>query len=68
MGLNWGGVVYPWASARVIATIVIGALALIAFVLWECLMKLKEPLVPMWVFQNRGWLAATIISGLGASI
>lgn len=68
MGLNWGGVVYPWASGRVIATIVVGAISLVAFGLWETFMKLKEPLVPIWVFRNRGWFAATIISGLGASI
>jgi hypothetical protein len=68
MGLNWGGSVWPWASAHVIATIVVGFVALCVFVLWESFGKLKEPLVPMHLFRNRGWNAATIVSGLGASI
>jgi hypothetical protein len=31
-------------------------------------MHLKEPLVPMHLFQNQAWNAATIVSGLGASV
>lgn len=68
MGLNWGGSVWPWSSAHVIATIVVGFVALCLFVLWESFGKLKDPLVPMHLFRNRGWNAATIVSGLGASI
>jgi hypothetical protein len=34
IGLAWGEGTYPWNSAHVIATIVIGAVALIAFVLY----------------------------------
>lgn len=54
IGLSWGGSVYPWTSSHVIATIVVSGLALIAFVLYECYMPLKEPLVPMYLFANRG--------------
>jgi hypothetical protein len=68
LGLNWGGGVHPWASAQVIASIVVGFLALVAFVLWESFKKLKEPLMPMDLFTNRGWNAATIVSGVGASM
>ena len=68
MGLNWGGTVYPWNSSYVIATIVVGFVSLVAFVLWECFMPLREPLVPMVLFRNRAWNAATIVSGLGASV
>jgi hypothetical protein len=68
MGLNWGGSVYPWASAHVIATIVVGFVALCIFVVWESFAKLKEPLVPMHLFKNGAWNAATLVSGLGASI
>lgn len=68
MGLNWGGTVYPWKSAHVIATIVAGFIGLVVFVLWESFMNLKEPLVPMHLFKNHGWNAATILSGLGASV
>ena len=68
MGLNWGGTVYPWGSANVIATIVAGAAGLAAFFLWESFADLKEPLVPMELFKNVPWTAATILSGLGASV
>ena len=34
IGLAWGGSVYPWKSANVIATIDVGAVALIVFVLY----------------------------------
>lgn len=68
MGLNWGGSVYPWASASVIATIVVGFIALVAFVLWECFMDLEEPLVPMSIFSNYSWNASVLLTGLGASV
>ena len=68
MGLNWGGSVYAWKSGHVIGTIVAGFVGLVIFVLYESFAKLKEPLVPMHLFRNRGWNAATILSGLGASV
>ena len=34
IGLSWGSGTYPWKSAHVIATIVVGAVALIVFVLY----------------------------------
>jgi len=68
MGLNWGGAVYEWKSAHVIGTIVVGAVALIVFSLWEGFMSLEEPLVPLYLFQNRGWNASTILSSVAASM
>ena len=68
MGLNWGGFVYPWSSAHVKASIVIGFMSLVAFGLWETLMKLKEPLVLVYVFKRIPWFAATIVSGICAAI
>ena len=68
MGLNWGGGMHPWASVNVIATVVIGFVGLVLFVLWESFKKLKEPLMPMNLFTNRGWNAATVVSGVGASM
>jgi hypothetical protein len=68
MGLNWGGSTNPWKSAHVIATIILGVVGLILFVLWDTFMKLKEPFVPMHLFRNTPWIAATVVSGLCASI
>ena len=42
MGLSWGGTVHPWKSAHVIATVVIGFILLVAFVLYEVYVPLKE--------------------------
>jgi phosphoglycerol transferase MdoB-like AlkP superfamily enzyme len=55
MGVSWGGQLYPWKSAHVIATIVVGFLTLVVFTLYEALMPLKEPLVPMYLFKNLQW-------------
>lgn len=32
MGLSWGGTLYPWKSAHVIATVVVGFTTLVIFV------------------------------------
>lgn len=34
LGLSWGGELYSWDSVNVIATLVIGAVTIIAFVCW----------------------------------
>lgn len=34
LGLSWGGNLYPWKSARVISTIVVGSVTLIVFGLY----------------------------------
>lgn len=57
MGLSWGGSVYPWNSAHVIGTMVVGFASCVLFVLWESMANLKEPLVPMHLFKNGGKLA-----------
>jgi hypothetical protein len=33
-GLSWGGQIYPWASAHTLATLLIGAVLLVAFFVW----------------------------------
>ncbi|KAH3918753.1 hypothetical protein HBH56_024320 [Parastagonospora nodorum] len=68
MGLNWGGSVYAWSSGYVIGTIVAGLVALVCFVLYECYVDLKEPLVPMHIFSNYSWNASVVLTGLGASV
>lgn len=68
LGLSWGGQQYPWKSAEVIATLVIGGVTMIAFALWETYAKLKEPLLPMHLFINLGWVVSCVLLGLGASI
>lgn len=68
LGLSWGGAVYPWNHAGPIAGITIGGVTLIAFVLWEIFAPIKEPLVPMHLFKDVGWVSAVILLGLGAGV
>ena len=34
IGLSWGGVIYPWKSARTLSTLLIGLALIIGFFLW----------------------------------
>ena len=67
MGVSWGGTLHPWDSAHTISAITIGAVLLIAFFVYEVLMPLKEPLLPPYLFRNRGWVVSVILWSLGAS-
>lgn len=68
MGISWGGSVYPWKSAHVIATIVVGFVCLVCFFLYETYGNLKEPLLPMHLFANSGWSVSIFLWGIGASV
>ncbi|ORY09230.1 fungal trichothecene efflux pump [Clohesyomyces aquaticus] len=57
MGISWGGGLYPWNSPHVIATIVVGAVCLIAFGFWEGFGNTRYPLMPMKFFRNRGFIS-----------
>ncbi|RHZ47397.1 putative MFS drug transporter [Aspergillus thermomutatus] len=52
LGLNWGGGEYAWASAHVVATLVVGVVVCVAFVLWQW-KGAAYPLVPMHIFRSR---------------
>lgn len=52
LGLTWGGGEYPWQSANVIATLVVGFAVCVAFVLWQW-KGTSVPLVPMRIFTSR---------------
>lgn len=45
LGLTWGGGEYPWDSAHVIATLVVGFAVCVAFVVWQWKGP-RFPLVP----------------------
>jgi hypothetical protein len=68
MGVSWGGQLYPWKSAHVIATIVIGFLTLVVFTLYEALAPLNEPLVPMYLFKDLRWVATMMMVAMGATV
>ncbi|KAK3290228.1 major facilitator superfamily domain-containing protein [Chaetomium fimeti] len=52
LGLTWGGGEYPWESAHVVATLVIGLVVCAAFVLWQWKGP-RYPLVPLHIFKSR---------------
>ncbi|KAH0837653.1 siderophore iron transporter [Fonsecaea pedrosoi] len=61
LGLQWGGSHYPWKSARVICTIVIGGLGLVGFGLWESLAIPKIPLISLELMRMvRGFVTPAI--------
>lgn len=64
MALSWGGTVYPWRSGHVIATMVVGGLSLIAFAICQIYFPGPEPLVPIHLFKNFGWVASAVVLGI----
>lgn len=68
LGLSWGGTEYPWNSAAVIASIVLGFTTLAAFGLWEAYASLKQPLLPMHLFRDRDWVVGMLLLSFGASV
>lgn len=68
VGLSSGGSLYPWSDPKVIAPLVIGFLCLVGLFVYETMMDLKEPLIPMHFFKNRGWVASMLSLSLAASV
>ncbi|KAF2104228.1 TRI12-domain-containing protein [Rhizodiscina lignyota] len=72
MGISWGGVIYPWKSAAVISSTVLGGVCLIVLFIYEGFDDLKYPAIPVKFFANRGfisldvtyagWLSSTVAS------
>lgn len=52
VSINFGGRQYPWDSAPVIATMVVGLAILVFFGLYECYTDLKYPLFPPKLFRK----------------
>jgi hypothetical protein len=56
LGLNFGGVTFPWDSAKVIALINVGTCMNCAFVYSEAKLA-RYPLMPIRVFKDRSSVA-----------
>ncbi|KAL5536448.1 hypothetical protein ACEPAF_270 [Sanghuangporus sanghuang] len=57
LALTWGGIEFPWSSAKVLVPLILGLAGLVAFVIYEA--KVPEaPLVPLRILAHR-----TSISG-----
>ena len=51
IALTWGGVEYPWGSARIISMFAFSAVMIPLFIVIEG--RAEEPIIPMWLFKNR---------------
>jgi hypothetical protein len=59
-----GGGIYPWVSAHVLATIIVGAFGIVAFILYTLFVPLKDPFLPLHLFRNGQWdILQGIIAG-----
>jgi hypothetical protein len=47
---------------------VVGILLIFALALYEIFVPHKEPLIPVHLFKNKGWVAANLLLGFGASV
>ncbi|GAW22636.1 hypothetical protein ANO14919_121780 [Xylariales sp. No.14919] len=60
LGLVFGGVVFPWGSANVIAPISIGVVGWFAFHVYEFICR--YPMIPGYLFTNRTSAAGSLMS------
>lgn len=61
LGLNFGGAVFAWDSAKVLALICVGIVMLGAFIYSEAKVA-RYPLIPLSVFRDKSNIAAFLVS------
>lgn len=61
LGLNFGGSIFPWDSAKVIALLVVGGLMIFAFIYSEVKVS-RYPLIPMGLFKSKTNVAALVVT------
>ncbi|WP_203674468.1 MULTISPECIES: MDR family MFS transporter [unclassified Streptomyces] len=59
---TWGGTQYGWASAQIIGLLVLGVVAIAAFIWAET--RAKEPVMPLHIFRNRNFSLISLIGFL----
>jgi len=63
LGISWGGPAEPWSSPRILGLLLSGAVAIIAFILYEVFLPPVQPIVPMRFFRDiRGFTCLEVIS------
>ncbi|KAJ5810371.1 uncharacterized protein N7503_002589 [Penicillium pulvis] len=70
LGLNWGGNDYSWSSPHVIASLVVGFVVVVVFVLWQW-KGAAVPLIPLHIFRARivnGCTLTTFIAGWNSMV
>ena len=59
-GMQWGGYQYPWGSAHVLAPLILGAIFIIAFIVWEGWFA-RFPMFPARLKQDPRILSLTLL-------
>ncbi|KAG8629479.1 hypothetical protein KVT40_003344 [Elsinoe batatas] len=59
-GMQWGGYQYPWGSAHVLVPLILGAVMLVAFVVWQRFAA--NPMYPARLNQNKRMYVVNNIS------
>ncbi|OJJ34614.1 hypothetical protein ASPWEDRAFT_112861 [Aspergillus wentii DTO 134E9] len=67
LGLNFGGVTYPWASATVICLIVMGCVVVALFILYEWKFA-RNPIIPLRLFSSISPAAAYAVFSFNAYV
>jgi hypothetical protein len=60
LGLDFGGVLFPWNSSKIIALLVVGGVLIFAFIYSEARIA-KHPLIPMSLFKKRTNIATLLL-------
>lgn len=79
LGTAWGGSTYPWTSAAVLVSLILGALLFFAFIAWEYLlepgnflairMPKTTPLLPFNLLRKKDvGIVSFIAAGMGAAL
>ncbi|KAJ3001773.1 hypothetical protein NUW54_g6220 [Trametes sanguinea] len=66
IALTWGGVTYPWSSAHVLAVLIIGAILIVVFFVYEAFVP-PESTIPFDIMKNRtslGGFLGTFFHGI----
>ncbi|KAK4551910.1 hypothetical protein LTR86_010811 [Recurvomyces mirabilis] len=61
LGFTWAQGSYAWKSSHVITSLILGALLLVAFGLYELFVPLKQPLLPTKLFKIPNFTACLFI-------
>ncbi|PVI06057.1 fungal trichothecene efflux pump [Periconia macrospinosa] len=68
IGLSWGGGTYPWTSAAVLCTILIGAATLVAFGLYEQYIFKGQAIMPPRLFKKLEYVAIVMVATIAAMV
>lgn len=67
LALSWGGVRYPWASAEVLAPLLVGVAVAVAFCM--CQVKVSRiPIIPMRLFKLRNVIGVQVVAVLATGM